>query len=89
MRLGMSRSDSASKVARALEAADFSFGQYRGSPKMTVASWRDRLKRDDGRSFEASVWDDLKKNELGESDERVLLQRLTHLTRATRADDSK
>ena len=86
MHLGISRSDSASKVARALEAADFSFGQYRGSPRKTVASWRDRLKRGKGRPFEASVWDDLK-NELGEGDERVLLQRLTHLTRAARTDD--
>ena len=95
MQLGSKRLEAAAKVANTLTAAGFSFGQYKGSPPNTVASWRERLMRGKGRPFEASVWQDLQDNMLqfGTDNQSVLqrelLQTLEHLTRAARTDNSK
>lgn len=94
MRLSVKKSDAASKVANTLQAAGFTFGQFRGLPKNTVAAWRDRLKRGNGRAFEASVWQDLQDTDwqIGTVSksalQRDILQMLEHVTRAARADSS-
>ena len=94
MRLGLKKMDAAAKVAGALDGTGCSFGQHRGSPAKTVASWRDRLKQGRALAFETSVWRDLLETPLGfgTSNDAALrrdsLAKLEQLVRKTRADES-
>ena len=73
MRLGSKKSDAARDIAGVLTKIGFSFGQYRGSPPKTVASWRDRLKRSNAAEFEALAFWDLMESEVtfGTEDKNV------------------
>jgi hypothetical protein len=95
MRLGLRKSDAALQVASTLEDANFPFGQRRGSPQKTIASWRDRLKQKKAGPYEASLWRELLAEEPASSPtadtaaiRRDLLTRLGHIARAVRADIS-
>ena len=94
MQLDCLRMEAASQVANTLKSAGFSFGQYRGSPPNTVASWRDRLRRGKAGSFETSVWEDLLETQLKlgtdnrDALRRNFLRQLGHLARCVRVDSS-
>ncbi len=94
MQLDCRRMEAASQVATTLKSAGFSFGQYRGSPPNTVASWRDRLRRGKAGSFETSVWKDLLGTPLtfGTNKKGAIRRdfhnRLGHIVRGVRVDNS-
>lgn len=94
MQLDCRRIEAATQVANTLKSAGFSFGQDRGSPPNTVASWRDRLKQGKAGSFETSVWEDLLGTPLTfGTDNRGAIRRdfhnrLGHIARCVRVDSS-
>ena len=92
MQLGASKAKASLDVAVALQAAGFPFNPRTKDAAKTVASWRDRLSRDNAGGAEADMYRDFMDRSLKfgtESPEALrqdFLRRLEHVVRSARPE---